>query len=287
MESIVRGSSLNQFLDKQNSASLAISLIGHIAIFLFLALFSDRSATQFVAAGPGEGGGGGEAIEVGLVEPSGILGFSRPQAASTIGNQVDEINNAPVETEQRSAEESEAELILKKEEAKPDLRAIKTDRPTTGKKERIYSSEIKTGASASSSIMVGTTSGSPIPQIQGGIGVGTGAGAGLGTGLPGGSEYGRRIQLILGRNFNPPRIPNIGDPQFVVILLRISRDGNILSIQNGRVAPIYIKRSSPYPLLNNAAERAILASNPLPPFPAGFLAGSSEAVAEVWFKYPK
>jgi hypothetical protein len=40
-------------------------------------------------------------------------------------------------------------------------------------------------------------------------------------------------------------------------------------------------------LVNNAAERAVLASNPLPPFPNGFLLGAQEAVAEIWFRYPK
>jgi len=38
---------------------------------------------------------------------------------------------------------------------------------------------------------------------------------------------------------------------------------------------------------NYAAERAVIASDPLPPFPSSFLAGAQEATAEVWFRYPK
>jgi hypothetical protein len=94
------------------------------------------------------------------------------------------------------------------------------------------------------------------------------------------------IQSILSRNYNPPAVET-GDVQYVVILVRISRDGRILSVQNGRVSPAHIRRRSSIALLNNAAERAVLASDPLPPFPAGFLSGVQEAVAEVWFRYPK
>jgi hypothetical protein len=109
---------------------------------------------------------------------------------------------------------------------------------------------------------------------------------GGGTGLPGGSEYGRRIQAIFSRNYAPPAVEN-ESVQYVIILVRISRDGNILSVSNGRVSPSYIKQRSALAIVNNAAERAVLAANPLPPFPAGFLTGVQEAVAEVWFRYPK
>jgi hypothetical protein len=56
---------------------------------------------------------------------------------------------------------------------------------------------------------------------------------------------------------------------------------------NGRVAPNYFKRRSANDLINNAAERAVIASNPLPPFPNGFLMSSQDGVAEILFKYPK
>jgi len=53
------------------------------------------------------------------------------------------------------------------------------------------------------------------------------------------------------------------------------------------VSGAYIKQRSPNAQVNYAAERAVIASDPLPPFPSGFLASAQEATAEVWFRYPK
>ena len=120
-----------------------------------------------------------------------------------------------------------------------------------------------------------------------GVGVAN-ARVGAGTsGVPGGSEYGRRIQMILSRNYNPPGGYESSEQHYVIIQLRIARDGRILSLAGGRVASSYIKRRSTIDQVNYAAERAIIASNPLPPFPNGFLMSAEEAVAEIWFRYPK
>jgi TonB C terminal len=78
-----------------------------------------------------------------------------------------------------------------------------------------------------------------------------------------------------------------GQTHNVIVQLRIARDGRILSLVNGRVAPSYFKRRSANDLINNAAERAVIASNPLPPFPNGFLMSAQDGVAEVLFRYPK
>jgi hypothetical protein len=53
------------------------------------------------------------------------------------------------------------------------------------------------------------------------------------------------------------------------------------------VTPSHIRRRSSNELINSAVERAIIASNKLPEFPNGFLIGAQEAVAEIWFRYPK
>ena len=104
----------------------------------------------------------------------------------------------------------------------------------------------------------------------GGVGIGSGGGFGGGTGLPGGSEYGRRIQSILSRNFNPPAVDTEG-VQYVVIILRIARDGSILSVSGGRVSPAYFKQRSPMAQINYAAERAGIGGEP---FAAGCPTGS-------------
>ncbi len=67
----------------------------------------------------------------------------------------------------------------------------------------------------------------------------------------------------------------------------ISMGARILSLVNGRLGPAYLKRRSAIDLVNYAAERAVIASNPLPPFPNGFLMEAQEATAEIWFRYPK
>jgi hypothetical protein len=92
--------------------------------------------------------------------------------------------------------------------------------------------------------------------------------------------------MILSRNYNPPAVTATAT-EFVVVQLRIARDGRILSLSNGRLNPAYLKRRSAIDLVNYAAERAVIASNPLPPFPNGFLLESQEATAEIWFRYPK
>jgi hypothetical protein len=142
------------------------------------------------------------------------------------------------------------------------------------------------GGSSNTNVEVGRSFGSPVPAMTAGVGVGSGANLGAG-GVPGGSEYGRRIQMILGRNYNPPVTNDAGGTQYVVVRLRIARDGRILSLVSGRVAQSYFKQRSANDLINYAAERAVIASNPLPPFPNGFLMGADEAVAEIWFRYPK
>jgi protein TonB len=51
-----------------------------------------------------------------------------------------------------------------------------------------------------------------------------------------------------------------------VIFVRINRDGSI--------ADVRIERSSGLPFVDRAAQRAVLASSPLPPLPADFHEGS-------------
>lgn len=268
-------------------AGVALSAALHLIVLAGLLLsIRGEGAWQIVAAGAGEGGeGGGGAIEVGVSDPSAILGFARPQPVSFVGDEDNLLNNARLETAQ-SRPNSDDELLPPTEKTQSLADAIKTNRPVANQQEKIFTGREERGRSVSSSAQVGRSFGTPTPALIGGIGIGQGGGFGSGTGLPGGSEYGRRIQTILSRNYNPPAAPAEGI-QYVIIRLRIARDGRILSLVNGRVAPAYVKQRSPLVLVNNAAERSILASDPLPPFPAGFLSGVQEAVAEVWFRYPK
>jgi hypothetical protein len=274
--------------ERGSRLGLALSIVLHLTVFsaLFIA-FNRVVSPEIVAAGPGEGGeGGGGSIEVGVTDKSAILGFAKPQPISQLGDTDDAINNTRIETERRKDLTSEA-LLPPTEKDVPDPKTLKTDRPVVNQQERIFTGKDERGRSQNQSAQVGRSFGSPTPAaLIGGVGIGAGGGFGSGTGLPGGSEYGRRIQAILGRNYSPPAIDS-GNIQYVVILIRIARDGRILSLSGGRVVSSYIKQRSANAQVNYAAERAVIAADPLPPFPSGFLAGAQEATAEVWFRYPK
>jgi TonB-like protein len=274
--------------EKSPRIGVALSIALHLIVFaaLFVA-FNRVVSSEIVAAGPGEGGeGGGGSIEVGVADKSAILGFAKPQPVSHLGDTDDTINNVRVEADRRPDPNSEA-LLPPTEKDVADPKALKTNRPVVNQQERIFTGKDERGRSTDQSAQVGRSYGNPTPTaLTGGVGIGSGGGFGGGTGLPGGSEYGRRIQSILGRNYSPPAIDS-GGVQYVIIRLRIARDGRILSLSGGRVAAAYVKQRSANAQVNYAAERAVIAADPLPPFPSGFLPGAQEATAEVWFRYPK
>lgn len=268
--------------DQRLGTILSVSL--HLIVLLALVwFFRNPLATQIVAAGEGQGSGE-SVIEVGTIAAS-QLGLTQPRAISYVGDQPDAPNNEVVETEKPKAE-SNAEVLPSNVKPKPTPKEKLTDRPTANQTSQVVSPTPLRGSSTNKNVEIGRTFGSQIPAMANGVGVGAGANLGAG-GVPGGSEYGRRIQMILSRNYTPPASSDASSPQYVVVQLRIARDGKILSLAGGRLSPNYIKKSSPNQLVNNAAERAVLASNPLPPFPNGFLLGAQEAVAEIWFRYPK
>ncbi|HKV42806.1 MAG TPA: hypothetical protein VJX67_26645 [Blastocatellia bacterium] len=262
---------------------LIVSVALHIAVAGCLLFWSQLvGPTRFVAAGPGEGGeGGGGSIQVGVADASAVLGFKTPQSVSYVGKDNDTLNNEVLAPEKH--EEQNPEVALTPPEKQP--KTTKTNRPIAEQEERIFTGKNNQGRTQSSSAMAGRSYGSPAPQIAGGIGIGL-PGAGIGNGLPGGSTYGRLIQRILSSNYDPPILDSAA-PTYAIIVLRVDRSGRILSLSGGRVAPQYFKRRSQYELVNAAAERAILASNPLPAFTPDFLPGASVAEADVWFKYPK
>jgi hypothetical protein len=261
---------------------ILLSVALHVAITVVLVVATSRwMTTEIVAAGPGEGGeGGGGAIDVGVADATAILGFAKPQPISSLGERDNAINNAKVEHQPR---EEETEDVVPRTEKEPlDPKSVKTDKPVVNQQERIFTGKEERGKSDASA-QVGRTYGSPTPTVVGGVAIGTGSGGG--TGLPGGSEYGRRIQTILSRNYNPGGEATA--VQQVVITLRIARDGQILNIVNGRVDPSSIRQRAQTAQVNYAAERAILASNPLPPFPPGFLPGVGQVSVNLIFRYPK
>ncbi|HKP88103.1 MAG TPA: TonB C-terminal domain-containing protein [Blastocatellia bacterium] len=266
---------------------ILLSIALHAAILGGLFFWAHRViTTEIVAAGPGEGGeGGGGSIEVGVADKNAILGFAKPQTVSFVGDKDEAINNAKVETARKENENSEA-LLPPTERDAPDPKSVKTDRPVVNQQEKIFTGKEERGRSDAQTVQQGHSYGSPTPTFIGGVGIGSGGGFGGGTGLPGGSEYGRRIQMIFSRNFNPAQADSDG-VQTVIMALRISRDGKIISVINGRVTPADIRQRSGSAQVNFAAERAVVASDPLPPFPTGFLPGVQDVRVNFVFRYPK
>lgn len=257
----------------------------HVALMGMCAwYFRNPLTTTIIAAGEGQGSGE-SIIEVGTIDAR-ALGFTLPRAVSFVGEEKNTANNEVVETVALKPDPNAEVLPSTKSTPTPKEKLATTDRPTANQTSQIVSPTPLRGSSTNTSVEVGRSFGSQVPTMIKGVGVSSGAHLGP-SGVPGGSEYGRRIQMILSRNYTPPVTNDASGNQYVIVQLRIARDGRILSLVNGRVAPNYFKKRSPNDLVNYAAERAVIASNQLPPFPNGFLLGAQEAVAEVWFTYPK
>jgi membrane protein involved in colicin uptake len=262
-----------------------LSVVLHVALMATCVwLFRHPISTNIVAAGEGQGSGE-SVIEVGVVE-AGQLGLTLPRSISTIGEDENPANNLIVERESPKPD-TDAELLPSDKQPPKPKDANRTDRPTANQPDQLVTKDPLRGNSSNTNVEVGRTFGSQIPAMRAGVGVGSGANLGA-SGVPGGSAYGRIIQSILSNNYNPPTINDAAGTQYVIVQLRIARDGRILSVVSGRVTPSHIKRRSSNDLINSAVERAIIASaGKLPEFPNGFLMSSQEAVAEVWFRYPK
>jgi TonB C terminal len=257
----------------------------HVALMVMCAwVFRQPISTEIVAAGEGQGSGE-SVIEVGVVE-AGQLGLTLPRSISTIGEDESPANNLIVEREIPKPD-TDAEVLPSDKQPPRPKDTNRTDRPTPNQPDQLVTKQPLRGSSSNMNVEVGRTFGSQTPAMTRGVGVGSGANLGA-SGVPGGSAYGRIVQQILSNNYNPQTINDAVGTQYVIVQLRIARDGRILSVVNGRVTPDHIKRRSSNELINSAVERAIIASrDKLPAFPNGFLMSAQEAVAEIWFRYPK
>ncbi|HKC85307.1 MAG TPA: TonB C-terminal domain-containing protein [Blastocatellia bacterium] len=263
-----------------------LSVVMHVALLGVCAwYFRNPLTTDIIAAGEGQGSGE-NMIEVGTVDGK-TLGFTPYRNVSYKGDEPDKPNNEVVSTEAPKPDPDSE--VLPSTKSTPNPKDKLTDRPTANPTALVVSPTPLRGRSTSTSADIGRTIGTPIPSLTQGVGVSSGANLAGASGVPGGSEYGRRLQSILGRNYNPPPTNDAGEAQYVIVQLRIARDGRILSLVNGQIPPNYFKRRSSNGLVNNAVVRAVLAAgnDGLPPFPNGFLMGAQEAIAEVWFRYPK
>jgi len=269
---------------------MILSLILHATLGLVLIWIKGvgpDSGAVFIASGPGEGQGGG-AIEVGVVGASELLRFSGRVDLGSLRSDV--ISQTTVERayqiEDHILPTQPTETIPKlstEKTAIPD-RAVSTERPVERTTERVISD---TGIKSSTgpSALIGTT-GSPFPgNVRGGIGLGLSDLSGHGQGIPGGSEYGHRIQqALIGYYRLTPRAES--NPQYVVVRVRIARDGRVLSINDGRLNPDAFVHKSGSVVIDTRVSAALLELDRHPiAFPPDFLPGVQEAIAEIYFQY--
>lgn len=118
------------------------------------------------------------------------------------------------------------------------------------------------------------------PAAGGGGGQGTGVGVemGSGRGLEGeiDSAYVRLVEQRVGSNWLRTSLGELGRPVQSIITFEVAR--------NGRIRNIRLEKTSGIRSVDLAAERAVLASDPLPPLPLEFRGSQVRFRAE--FNYP-
>ena len=247
--------------------SLLISVLAHALLFSLLVGIarwrSPQSKMLITAAGEGTMGG---AIAVGVVSASDIPLLAAPDATVQAHPQLMHQTSVP--------SPGKEEITLERPPRSP--RSQPTDKPVSPSP-RLFSPP--RGWTTSSATGGSLTAPSGVP---GGVGLGEGVGSG---GIPGGSDYGRRLQQALVSYYRyAPSTP--GAPRFVVIRVRFDRTGRVLSIVNGRLDPLAFVVRSGNPVIDARVEAAVLELNRNPiPFPGDFLPGVREAFAEIYFHY--
>lgn len=270
---------------------LIFSLLGHLLLALGLIWakgFMPGSGPMIIAAGPGEGDRGG-AIEVGVVGASEWLRFYPEFDVATLGDDP----TAPPATDDLSQQsetvQEEAPIPLpglrsETADATPVMSKT-TDRPVAPTPDKPYAREKSSGGTASTSALVGIP-GSPLPgDVRGGVGIGASGGIGGLAAIPGGSEYGRRLQSALSGYYRLTAT-DVHQDRFVIVRVRIDRRGHIRSLEGGRLHPDAYIRTSGHVVIDSRVAGALLELDRHPiPFPPGFLPGAQEAVAEIYFQY--
>lgn len=247
--------------------SLLVSLIAHALLFSLLVGFSSRRPKQreILITAAGEGGGGG-AIPVGVVSTGDIPSLAAPDLLGGKGPQM----MHQVFPQGRGQEEITLEPTPRSPRSQP------TEKPVT-RAPLPYSTTVS-GTSPPS------TAGPSASGVRGGVGIGFGEGFGS-RGIPGGSDYGRRLQQALIGYYRYAPTSSLGS-RFVIVRVRFDRTGRILSIVNGRLDPLAFIVPSGNPVIDARVEAALLELNRNPiPFPGDFLPGIREAIAEIYFQY--
>lgn len=255
------------YLNDAYGRSLLVSVLAHALLFSLLVGLSHWRSPQseILIAAAGEGTMGG-AISVGIVSASDIPALAAADPTLEAHTQLMHQTSLP--------SSGKEEITLEKLPRSP--RSQPTDKPVAPAPRLFYPPRGGTAPSA-----IGGSLTAPF-GARGGVGLGEGVGSG---GIPGGSDYGRRLQqaLVSYYRYAPS---NPGASRFVVVRVRFDRTGRVLSIVNGRLDPLAFVVRSGNPVIDARVEAALLELNRNPiPFPGDFLPGVREAFAEIYFQY--
>jgi hypothetical protein len=224
-------------------------------------------------------------MQVGVASASELFSIAPWTANATLGEDAQSaISNPELVQSPDDATADEAVRLDDRLKTTPELdKRLKTGRPMVESPARPFSAKPSNAPASGTSAIVGPTAGSPFPAVTASPGIGMGAGGG--SGVPGGSEYGRRLQQALSSHYR--YTPPAGTPaRFVIVRIRLDRSGRVLSVADGRIEPSAIVKSSGNIVVDARVSGALLELNRNPiPFPAGFLEGVRQAVAEIYFQY--
>jgi len=239
--------------------AFGISLAAHTLLLLLLILGAELlPAADVVQFGTGPGGGqGGGYMTVGLTEAlGGGAGMYKPAIEPRPTAVPPPAPRQEPQEAVKAAPEPDPDVFLEQE--KNRKRAAERPRPsekTTKEQPQPLPGQVPTTPEPGAGGIGGRSAGS-----GGGMGGGVGIQIGTGTG-PGviDSWYVRQVEQRIGANWLKTSLGELGQPVQSIISFEVDTNGTIRSIT--------LEKRSGITAVDLAAERAVRASNPLPPLP--------------------
>jgi TonB family protein len=253
---------------------MLLSIAGHFLLFVFFLYgvhLLPSPEPLLIGSGPG-GGQGGDFVSVGLAaEISGGEGMykppitPRPVSAPPLPERREEEKVETVQPEQDVFLEKKADRKKKKQTAKPKKKAKpRPSQETSG----LIPREADPGKP-----------GPPGGSAGSGGGFGTGKGVTIGSGTGEGvidSWYIRQVEQRVGQNWLQTSLGNLNQ--------RVDAIATFVVRANGQIVDVKLEKRSGVRSVDLAVQRAIQATNPLPPLPLEFRGRSVRFQAV--FEYP-
>jgi TonB family protein len=240
---------------------MLLSVAGHVLLFLFFIFGVELLPRgQVIVIGGGVGGGQGGFTTVGLVaEASGGAGMVKPSptpAREAVPPAPRREEPAPAPTKAAPPEAPDPNVFVEKAASRRPRQtappAAKQQAQTPAPKAGQIPRTPDPGAGGPGGGSPGSGGG-----YGGGVGIHFGTGSGEGEGID--SWYVRQVEQRIGGNWLRTSLGQLGSPVQSIISFEVSTSGEISNIK--------FEKASGVRAVDLAAERAIRASNPLPPLP--------------------